>query len=137
MSIAQRPEAILIVAADEIYVRAAARHLRERGFPFVFRARSCAQGVAMLARVHPSVVIGDTAPWTEGSLSPLVRRAEQLGAAIVLVSEVPSAHAHHAGVTIMSRTELEGQSLGDHVCRLIAHAKLVSRESARAAAQVA
>lgn len=137
MSITQRPEAVLIVAADEIYVRAAVRHLRERGFPFVFRARSCSQGVAMLYRVHPTVVLVDMVSWTEGSTTVLVTRARQLGAAVILVSELPSAHASCAGVAIMSRADLEEQPLGDHVCQLIAHAKMASRESARASAQVA
>src|SRR5664280_1875482 len=51
-----RPEAVLIVDDDDLYVRALTRQLRSLGFPFVYRAASARQALAMLERVHPTLV---------------------------------------------------------------------------------
>ena len=54
-----RPEAVLIVDDDDLYVRALTRQLRSLGFPFVYRAASAHQALAMLERVHPTLVLTD------------------------------------------------------------------------------
>lgn len=133
----QRPEAVLIVDDDDHYVRALTRQLRELGFPFVYRAASAGQAIAMLQRVHPTLVLTDMVMECQVSGRDLIEMAQRLGASVAVVSEQPGLHEQHLGVRLQRKSDLQGGALEGLVFELIEGARRRSRDVMRATEQVA
>ena len=132
-----RPEAVLIVDDDDLYVRALTRQLRNLGFPFVYRAASARQALAMLERVHPTLVLTDMVMEHQRAGLEVIATAQQLGASVAVVSGLPGLRAEELGVPLHCKSELTGGSLEDLVLELIDAAQRRSRNSVRATEQVA
>lgn len=134
---APRPEAVLIVNNDDLYVRALTRQLRSLGFPFVYRAASAQQAVAMLDRVHPSLVLTDMVMEHQRAGRDVIARAKQLGASVAVVSGLPGLHPEELGVPLQRKSDLNGNALEGLVLELINAAQQRSRDSVRASERVA
>lgn len=132
-----RPEAVLIVDDDDLYVRALTRQLRSLGFPFVYRAASAQQALAMLERVHPTLVLTDMVTENQRAGREVIASAKQLGASVAVVSGVSGLRADELGVPLYPKSDLIGDSLEDLVFELIGAAQQRSRDSVRASEQVA
>lgn len=133
----QRPEAVLIVDDDDLYVRALTRQLRELGFPFVYRAASARQAVAMLDRVHPTLVLTDMVMEHQRSGRDVIEKALSLGASVAVVSGHPGLREEELGVPLQRKSELLGSALQCLVFELIEGSQRRSRDSVRATHQVA
>ena len=133
----QRPEAVLIVDDDDLYVRALTRQLRELGFPFVYRAASGRQAVAMLDRVHPTLVLTDMAMEHQGAGREVIRKAQRQGASVAVVSGLPGLREEDLGVPIQRKAELQGDTLAELIFELIESSQRRSRDSVRASELVA
>jgi len=132
-----RPEAVLIVDADDPYVRSLTRQLRELGFPFVYRASSAQQAVAMLDRVHPTLLFIDAAMANLSAQQDVIARAAQLGASITVISAHSSTERAMFARPVLSKATLEGKSLELLVLDLIQETKHRSRNSVTASERVA
>ena len=132
-----RPEAVLIVDDDDLYVRALTRQLRSLGFPFVYRAASAHQALAMLERVHPTLVLTDMVMEHQGAGRDVIASAKQLGASVAVVSGLPGLRADDLGVPLHHKSDLIGDSLEELVLELIGAAQQRSRDSVRTTEQVA
>jgi CheY-like chemotaxis protein len=132
-----RPEAVLIVDDDDLYVRSLTRQLRELGFPFVYRAASAQQALAMLDRVHPTLVFTDMSWGHQASGGDVITRARQLGASVALMSGCPRLEEIELGVSLQIKSELSGNALESLVLELINEAQQRSRNSVRVSEQVA
>jgi CheY-like chemotaxis protein len=132
-----RPEAVLIVDDDDHYVRSLTRQLRELGFPFVYRAASAGQGIAMLQRVHPTLVLMDMVLEGQRTGRDLIEIAQRLGASVAVVSGQPGLHEQDLGVRLLRKTDLQDRALEGLVFELIEGARRRSRDSVRATEQVA
>ncbi len=132
-----RPEAVLIVDDDDLYVRALTRQLRSLGFPFVYRAASAEQAVAMLDRVHPTLVLTDMVMEHQRAGRDVVARAKQLGASVAVVSGLPGLHAEELGVPLQRKSDLNDNALRDLIIDLIDAAQQRSRASVRPSERVA
>ncbi len=133
----QRPEAVLIVDDDDLYVRALTRQLRDLGFPFVYRAASARQAVAMLERVHPTLVLTDMVMENQFSGREVISKATRLGASVAVVSGLPGLQAEELGVPLQHKSDLCGGGLQGLVFDLIERAQRRARDSVRATDQVA
>jgi len=134
--VVSRPEAVLIVDADDQFVRELSRELRALGFPFVYRAASTGQALAMLHRVLPTLVLMgfDDRP---ASSRDVITRAEQLGASVALFSNRRVPLSSEPGILRKDRSELAGQALESLVLGLIDAAQRRSRSSIPVAERVA
>lgn len=132
-----RPEAVLIVDDDDLYVRALTRQLRSLGFPFVYRAASAQQAMAMLDRVHPSLVLTDMVMEHQRSGRDVIARAQRLGASVAVVSGLPGLRAEELGVPLQRKSDLTGEAIAGLIFELINDAQRRSRDSVRASEQVA
>lgn len=133
----QRPEAVLIVDDDDPYVRSLTRQLRELGFPFVYRAASAGQAIAMLQRVHPTLVLMDMVMESQLSGRNLIEMAQRLGASVAVVSGQAGLHEQDLGVRLQHKSDLQGRALEGLVFELIEGARRRSRDSVRATERVA
>ena len=129
-----RPEAVLIVDDDDLYVRALTRQLRSLGFPFVYRAASAHQALAMLERVHPTLVLTDMVMEHRGAGCEVIASAQQLGASVAVVSGLPGLHSEELGVPLHRKSDLNFGALEGLVLDLIDAAQQRSRNSVRASA---
>jgi CheY-like chemotaxis protein len=127
-----RPEAVLIVDDDDLYVRALTRQLRGLGFPFVYRAASAQHAVEMLDRVHPSLVLTDMVMEHQRAGRDVIARAKQLGASVAVVSGLPGLRPEELDVPLQRKSELSGDVLERLVLHLIGAARRRSRDSVRA-----
>jgi CheY-like chemotaxis protein len=134
---AQRPEAVLIVDDDDLYVRALTRQLRDLGFPYVYRASSGQQAIEMLSRVRPTIVLTDMAMEHNDAGREVIATAERQGAAVAVVSGSAALHAEELGVPLQRKSELQGDALAHLVLELVESARRRSRASLRPAARVA
>ena len=132
-----RPEAVLIVDDDDLYVRALTRQLRSLGFPFVYRAASARQALAMLERVHPTFVLTDMVMEHQSAGRDVIAMAQQLGASVAVVSGLPGLHSEELGVPLQRKSDLNANALEGLVFELIGAAQQRSRNSVRATEQVA
>lgn len=132
-----RPEAVLIVDDDDLYVRALTRQLRSLGFPFVYRAASAQQALAMLERVHPTLVLTDMAMEHQRAGRDVIATAKQMGASVAVVSGLPGLQSEELGVPLQRKSDLMGSSLETLIFELIGAAQKRSRDSVRATEQVA
>ena len=135
--ILSRPEAVLIVDDDDHYVRSLTRQLRELGFPFVYRATSAQQAVAMLERVHPTLVFTDVLMGHHVGGRGVIARATQLGASVAIMTSHPNIGAVELCIPIRMKSELHGKTLESLIFELIHEAQQRSRSSVRVAEQVA
>ncbi len=135
----QRPEAVLIVDDDDTYVRALTRQLRDLGFPFVYRAASARQAVAMLDRVHPTLVLTDMVMEHQHSGRDVIDKAVRLGASVAVVSGLPGLRQEELGVPLQRKSDLQagGGILEGLVLQLIQRAQRRARDSVPATDQVA
>ena len=133
----QRPEAVLIVDDDDLYVRALTRQLRELGFPFVYRAASGRQAVAMLERVHPTLVLTDMVMEHQAAGREVINMARRQGASVAVVSGLPGLREEDLGVPLQCKSDLQDGALAGLVFELIESAQRRSRDSVRATDQVA
>ena len=132
-----RPEAVLIVDDDDLYVRALTRQLRDLGFHFVYRAASAGQALAMLDRVHPTLVLTDMAMEHQRAGRDVIDKAIRLGASVAVVSGLPGLRQEELGVPLQRKSDLQGSALEGLVLGLIQGARQRARDSVRASAQVA
>jgi CheY-like chemotaxis protein len=132
-----RPEAVLIVDDDDLYVRALTRQLRSLGFPFVYRAASAHEAQAMLERVHPTLVLTDMSMEHRHAGRDVIATARQLGSSVAVVSGLPGLRSEELGVPLQRKSDLMGDSLEVLVLGLIDAAQQRSRNSVRATEQVA
>lgn len=132
-----RPEAVLIVDDDDLYVRALTRQLRDLGFPFVYRAASAGQALAMLDRVHPTLVLTDMAMEHQRAGRDVIDKAMRLGASVAVVSGLPGLRQEELGVPLQRKSDLQGSALEGLVLGLIQGARKRARDSVRASDQVA
>jgi CheY-like chemotaxis protein len=128
---------VLIVDDDDLYVRALTRQLRDLGFPFVYRAASAQQAIAMLDRVHPTLVLTDMVMEHQRSGREVIDKATRLGASVAVVSGLPGLQQEELGVPLQRKSELQGTALEGLVFELIEGAQRRARDSVRAADQVA
>jgi CheY-like chemotaxis protein len=132
-----RPEAVLIVDDDDLYVRALTRQLRRLGFPFVYRAASAEHAMAILDRVHPTLVLTDMSMEHQRAGRDVVARAKQLGASVAVVSGLPGLSAEELGVPLQCKSELDDNTLYELIVGLINASQQRSRASVRASERVA
>jgi len=129
LTLSSRPEAVLIIDKDDLYVRSLTRQLRELGFPFVYRAATSEQGLAMLDRVHPTMVFADMVNWHQTEGRNVIARARQLGASLTFISNLVPDDAKALGVPFQNKADLSGEALELLVTELIRQAQQRSRSS--------
>ena len=125
-----RPEAILIVADDERYVRALAQELRSLGFPFVYRATSAPEAMAMLDRVHPTLMLTNIVEHGKSGRE-IVARAKELGASVAVIGSRADLLTEEFEIPLEDKSKLTGDVLKALVFDLISHARRRSRDSVR------
>lgn len=123
-----RPEAVLIVDDDDHFVRTLTRELRALGFPFVYRATSAQQAMAMLDRVHPTLVLASVVEH-ERSGRAIVVRAKQLGASVAVIGSRIELLTEEFETPLQDKTTLVGAALEALVLELIHKARCRSRDS--------
>jgi len=132
-----RPEAVLVVDGDDLHVRAITRQLRSLGFPFVYRAATAKQALAMLSRVHPTLVLTDMVMEHRSAGKEVIAAAHQLGARAAVISGFAGLCSSELGVPLLRKANLSEPTLETLVFELIDAAQRRSRDSVRANEQVA
>ncbi len=132
-----RPEAILIVDDDDLYVRALTRQLRSLGFPFVFRASSADQALAMLDHVRPSVVLTDMVMEERDSGMRVIESARRVGASCAVLSGLSGLDEQVVGAPVRSKVTLETAHLEELLGSLIEEKHRRSRIPKSAVGRVA
>lgn len=123
-----RPEAVLIVDDDDAYARTLTRELRAIGFPFVYRASSASQAMAMLDRVHPTLVFANIVEH-EKSGRGLVTRAKELGASVAILCARSELLTEEYEIPLQDKSTLAGAALKMLTVDLITRAQRHSRDS--------
>jgi two-component SAPR family response regulator len=123
-----RPEAVLIVDDDDTYVRTLTRELRRIGFPFVYRASSASQAIAMLDRVHPTLVFVNIDEHQKLGRG-LVARAQQLGASVAILCAHSDLLTEQYEIPLEDKSRLAGEVLETLAVDLITRAQRRSRDS--------
>ena len=123
-----RPEAVLIVDEDDAYARTLTRELRVIGFPFVYRATSASEAMAMLDRVHPTLVFVNIVEH-EQSGRAIVTRSKQLGAFVAVLCARSELLTEEYEIPLQDKSTLAGEALEALAVALIARAQRHSRDS--------
>lgn len=119
---------MLIVDDDDLYVRTLTRELRSLGFPFVYRASSAHQAMAMLNRVHPTLVLMCIVEH-EKSGREVASRAKQLGASVAVTCARSELLTEEFEVPLEDKSKLAGAMLETLLLELISRAQRRSRDS--------
>ena len=132
-----KPEAILVVDDDDLYVRAITRHLRQSGYMFVFRACSSEQALAMRERVRPAVVLTDMVMEQRDSGVHVIAAALRYGMGCAVISGLPGLDAAVLGVPVLRKSTVDGLKVGELVRSLIGEAQRRGSASLRPKEEVA
>lgn len=106
-----KPEAILLVDDDDLYVRATTRLLRGLGYPFVFRSPSAAEALQMLERVRPSLVLTDMVMEHRAAGLEVIAACQFRAIRVAVISGMPGLDQSAVGCRIARKASLSGEAL--------------------------
>jgi len=132
-----RPESILLVDDDDVFVRALTRHLRALGFHFVYRAGTAAQAVALLDRIQPTLVLSDMVMESHTAGLRVVEAAMQRGLTVAVISGMPTLEPHSLPCRLLRKGQLTGAELSRLVNELLDERRQRNLDSLRAVESVA